>query len=496
MPVHNLKFYIKKLFIGSVAVSAEQISHKLISFLLLPVFTHYLTPKDYGIISMVTFTIGILNLIYNPGIMSGAQRLYFDTEVLSERKKLLGSAFVFFLFVPLIFTLLLLFLGPYIFEHVFKELSFYPYGIFAIVIALCMQPRRLWAGFLAMTYKISKMAIFNAIAMFIGIGLSIILVVVVKIGVIGRLLGMFVSAFFLLIISTITIYRYSGKFFSYSFTELKKLFKLAYPLTFGIWAYFILDLIDRYMLERMLGIESVGIYDIGYKFAMIPLLFSLGFNKMWSPIYYESRNNKDYKTISKLISYYVMLLSFVCSSVILFSGYIFKFLINSRFSDGLSVLPWVTLGIFFMVLLTISNSSLGYDKKFSKISLIATISALTNVMLNYFLISRLGIIGAALATFISYFLYFMLGMILSKKTTLLYFNFKKILLGTSLLIPSVVIFFINPGNNYFSVSYILLKVLLIIIWIITLILAGFFSKNELNIGGGPQKLDRVLRWMI
>ena len=75
------KFYVQKLFYGSLSATAAEVGHKIVSFLLLPVFTYYLSPDDFGILAIIMVITTFLNLFYNPGIMTATGRLYWDTEI-------------------------------------------------------------------------------------------------------------------------------------------------------------------------------------------------------------------------------------------------------------------------------------------------------------------------------------------------------------------------------------------------------------------------------
>ncbi|MFN7691695.1 MAG: lipopolysaccharide biosynthesis protein, partial [Bacteroidota bacterium] len=96
----GIKKYGGILLKGSFAVSLANSTTKFVSFLLIPIFTYYLSPEDYGTVAMVTIVVTFLNLFYNPGMVSATMRLYHDTDNEEERKELIGSAHRFFLFFP------------------------------------------------------------------------------------------------------------------------------------------------------------------------------------------------------------------------------------------------------------------------------------------------------------------------------------------------------------------------------------------------------------
>jgi O-antigen/teichoic acid export membrane protein len=150
----SLAYYLKKLFFGSLAMSLAQASQKLIGLLLLSVFTYYLSPEDFGILAMVTLTMTVLSLIYNPGVVSASARLYYDTQDDIERMKIFKSAYGFFILFPLTILFLSLFIGEIAFRYIFKDFNFYPFGLLAVLLSFFVQPKRIWAQLQVVKYRV------------------------------------------------------------------------------------------------------------------------------------------------------------------------------------------------------------------------------------------------------------------------------------------------------------------------------------------------------
>ncbi len=472
----GLYFYLKKLAAGSIAMSLVQASKKVVGLLLLPVFTYYLSPEDFGTLSMITLTMTVLALIYNSGVVSASARLYFDTEDEAEHKRIFGSAFWFFIFFPLLVLLAAIIFGDMFFGKIFKNFSFYPYGFLAIILSFFSQPKRIWAQLQVVSYHVPKLAMYTFIAFLISLLSSILFVVILKMGILGRVLGMFVGPIFLFVVSFVEIQKYAARFFSFS--KMVEILKFGFPLIFAIWAYSLLNLTDRYMLERMTSLKQLGFYDIAHRIAVVPLFISMGFRQMWTPIFYDNMNSKNYRIISRLMSLFVFGMSFVCAVIILFSKEVFLLIINERYVESIAIVPWIVLGTFFLGALPISNAFLGYEKKFKQTSIIATIASLMNIVLNYFLINKIGVIGAALATSISYCAYFLMSITLTRKDFTKVFKLGKALISFLFLAISVLL--VTYFNNNMIVWHeILIKISLLILWIIIILHSGLIGKSDL-----------------
>lgn len=409
-------FYLKKLFGGSIILAFGDSASKLAALVLLPVFTHYLNPEDYGTLAMIHLVIAVLALIYNPGIISACRRYYYDTEDALYRQNIIGSGLLFFILLPIIFTLISLLFGDYLFTHIFSAFSFYPYGLIAVILALFTQPNRLWSILLSIKYRISRIAIVSFISVFLGLGISYILIVYYALGLQGRIVGMAVSTLFLFTIAIIDILSFTK--FKASLKTLFSLLKFGSPLTIAIWSYTILDLADRYMLERMIGLASVGIYDVCYKIGSIPLFVGVGFNKMWVPIFYDNIKIGAFGTLKRLITLFNYALFIISLGILLFGVDLYHFFIDTKYQNGLDAMPWIIIGIYFLGLLPVFNTFLDYQKKYFQTSLIALFAATVNIVLNLFFIPLYGFSGAAMSTGIAYFVYLAVCMFMTRKDSL------------------------------------------------------------------------------
>lgn len=386
---------------------------------------------------MVSLVVTILALVYNPGLMSATMRLYHSTESENERKLLIGSAHRFFLFVPIIPILISLIFGEKVFSFLFKDFDFYPYGFLALLLAFFTQPSRMWSTMMTLLYKIEQTAFLTALSVILGLISAVILVVVFEFGAMGRVVAMFVPAIFLYSISLYTVSKYTEGIWSVD--NIKKQLIFGMPLIIGLWAYQGLYFVGKYFLEIFSSLENVGLYTVGSTLASVPLFLVLGFKQLWSPIFYENMNKKDYEIISKLITYFTVIISLLCLILTLFSKEIIILLLDKEFHSIIPIIGFLLLATFFNGLLTISNAFLSFKNDFSKISLFAFLATISNIILNRLLIPYYGILGASISLMLSYFIYYLLGAYSERKLILQVQNKKSAFIPPILLVLGLVI---------------------------------------------------------
>jgi len=479
----STKKFATILFKGTIASTIVTSTTQIIGIILLPVFTYYLTPEDYGIVSIMSMIVLIFSHLTNPGILTATNRLYHNTKDINEQKLLIGSANVFFITASLIPLVLGVIFGPKLFSWIFNDFPFYPYGFLALLLNFLRQPSRSWITLMNLKYKFHQASIYNGISLIIGVLISVILVVVFEMGAMGKILGMFPSAIILLIISLITIYKFTGGI--WSIQNIKKQFLFGLPIIGALWSTQILELGGAYLLERLSDMKSVGLFALAMSLAQLPLVLIHGFKQMWNPVLYDNMNNNNYETIRKLINYFVGIITVLNIGVLLFSKEAILIIVNERYYGAIPIVGFLILGVYFNGLITISNSILSYKNKFSAISKFALVGSGLFVFLCFFLIPNNGPIGAAISFGISYFTFFILS-VWSQKNTI--FNIIK---NWNLLIPIFLIIFIAITNYSFSIYFhenklnfieLLLKSIILIISFLILFRSKVFLFEDIVIG--------------
>ncbi|WP_022964934.1 oligosaccharide flippase family protein [Denitrificimonas caeni] len=209
---------------------------------------------------------------------------------------------------------------------------------------------------------------------------------------------------------------------SFDFTVLKQLWIYGAPLTLLYLFVMIISFSDRVFIDVMLGSDSVGLYSAGYDLTQYTIAIIASIVHLAAfPIILKAYENEGEEAVRELLSISIRILLFIMLPVTL--GFVaVKEEISEIFLGGafslasISLIPILALSV---LLSTIKSYYFDYAFQITKTTWLQTIppllAALLNCFLNYFLILKIGIIGAAYATLIAYFFYLILTVILSKK---------------------------------------------------------------------------------
>jgi O-antigen/teichoic acid export membrane protein len=189
----------------------------------------------------------------------------------------------------------------------------------------------------------------------------------------------------------------------FSIIEAKSIIKLSLPLGLAVIFNFLYDKIDILLISKILDFTEVAFYNIGYglfKASAISFSFLLvpGFTKV-------SAAGKDKLTIKNFFGEYFKIISVICiilSIVIYFTAeFIITSLYTARFSDSVLILKILAIGITAVGLNNLTGivlNGMGYYKIVMYITLYALI---LNVLLNFLLLYKYGILAAAVLTVVT-----------------------------------------------------------------------------------------------
>lgn len=375
-----------------------------IGFFLLPLYTRYLTPADYGVLELFNATQGILIIIYVMGLSSALFMAYFSYDNKENKKKVVSTALSFLTGTSLCFTLFLIVLANNISLFLFDSLEYTPYFrivflalFFDTTVILIMQVFRA-------KEEPNKYVIISLLRLFVNVGLNIHFVVGVGKGILGILESNLITAGLIYIVLIPGTLKNVG--INYSLVDLKNMLRYGLPLLPGNLASWIMTGADRYFLQFISTSTALGLYSIGYKFGMVIQILIVGpFTLAWTPFYWSTSKDKNAKEIyTNVLTYFFAMSIFVALSISVLSKEILIVMTTPSYYGAYKVVPLIALSYIFYGSYFVLGIGYNLKKKTKYVPLIVGTGALTNIGLNCLLIPDYGMMGAGIATVISYLL--------------------------------------------------------------------------------------------
>ena len=165
-----------------------------ISLLLLPIFLNYLSPEDYGLVSLVVIYSTIVSVVGSFGLKNALHTFYFDFDKKDALREYLSNlfsvhliSFVFIIGIHLLF-------GHNIYEFIFisNELSFYNYGLIALLSVLFGVLNNLYFIFLKNGVNLKVYFRYTLATIVLTAFFQILFIIHYNLNIYGLLLGMLI----------------------------------------------------------------------------------------------------------------------------------------------------------------------------------------------------------------------------------------------------------------------------------------------------------------
>jgi O-antigen/teichoic acid export membrane protein len=376
---------------------------KAASFVMLPLYTHYLSPKDYGTWELLDLVMSLLGMLLNMGLTSAILKYYAAAETTEDKRKVISSSFVFGLITgcsvfgvgaaALPGATRALF-GPGV-SSIYLLLSF-TYAIMAYVAAVpytLMRARN----------QAQQLVAYDTAGCVLILVLNFCFVLFFKMGLLGVLLSPLIVG----TIKTIVLFYWTRHDFGLSVDRrcLRQLLVFGGPLVLSNFTMFALNFSDRFFLRELRSLEVVGVYAVGYKFGyMLNFLVIQPFNMMWQARMFVIHKQEDHGRIFRhIFVLYSLVLIASGLALSLFGSTIFPLIVDSRYAGAVTIIPVITLAYVFLGIGYFLQVGMFLASRTVLVGAVSAAAAGADLVLNYFLIRFFGMDGAAWATLLGFF---------------------------------------------------------------------------------------------
>lgn len=392
---------MSKVIKNTIYYSIGEVVPRVISFLLLPILTTYLTTKEYGINSYTTTVMTFVFVIGSLSLNTFVLKNYYVIKDENERKQLIGSMFLFICYFNLILVLLQILVFPYIINYFEIKVPFNPYFILSIVNnffdVISIIPLVLFRvkedakGFLFLSLS-------RIILQFIG---TYIFVVMLGKGLEGSYYARLIVNIPFLFLFFYVIKK--DAIMKMQFSLLKEAMKFSLPLLPGSIAYLFVSLSDRIILERYVGLQELGVYSVAATLALVLNIVIQALYKTFEPVLFREFNNEGFEEVNLgFYKIYLFALIVAAFATACFSKEFFLIATSAEFIPAYKIVPFLLLSVIIAGVNTYLNILMIALNKQKIVSVLAIISGISSVGLNFLLIPKFGIYGAVIASTTSF----------------------------------------------------------------------------------------------
>lgn len=430
----------KKLVSNAALFAIGNFGSKLISLILVPIYTYYLSTRDYGTVDIVTTTTSMLLPIITLCIYDSVLRFTIDSKEDKEEVFTNGLLLAIFGFI------VALFLYP-----LFLKLNFSNnLVIFTYLILFLQAIQSISSQFVRAIGKIKIFALDGIFTTLVTASANILFLIYLDMGVNGYLLSLVAGTFTSLVYLTL-----AGK--TYNFFKIKKFNRslitkmLIYsmPLIPNSFMWWLMNASSRYFILNFNGLAANGLFAVANKIPSILSMLNSIFLQAWMLSAIEQfdsdgKNDKS-KFYSNVFNYLQKIMFVGTSGLLLILKIVMKSVISEDFYSSWKYVPLLLLGVVFSSFSGFIATNYNAAKQTQGVFKTSFIGGILSIFLNVIFIPRLGINGAGLSIVISFSVTWIIRYFDTKKIIDMHLDFKNIFLNLFIIITQIIVLYLGAN---------------------------------------------------
>jgi O-antigen/teichoic acid export membrane protein len=380
---------------------------KVFNFLLLPLFTKYLTPVDYGVSGLVYSYTGLVSGLGDLGLHVRYANIFFKYpgQWREKWKHILGILFWWSLLYSVLQAIILYILLP---EEIGANklkiigLLFITSLIFSTYSGVALR---------LLQYKEKAMAVstMNLVIGILSLVLNYYFIIYKRWGYVGWFYTSFITAavqavvclYYLFFMEKIKINIRLQKRYT------TKLLLVTTPLILHNYASYLLDSSDRFLMDRFgLSLDTIGLYNFAYIFALYFDFFlsSLGMavSPMMAKIYYSKipERKEALKRLLSIIQLGTIALAFIICFFM--KEFLELFITNPEFKESYYLVVILVFAYSYKPMYWYINAILTYNNKTGVLWKVTFFAGAFNFVINLILIPYFGVYACCFTTLAAY----------------------------------------------------------------------------------------------
>lgn len=401
--ISDNKLTKKSFFSGSVIYLIANISSASIPFLLLPILTRYLKPTEYGEIAIFLAILSALPAFVGLNVAGAANRKFFDTEIPDSGKTHFNAACMQILLVSGTFTAIVV----YVFRKKISDLIEIreSWLMWAILVSASVIVINILLGQWQVRQQAIKYGALQIARSALTVAFSLALVIGLQQGAEGRIAAhIIVTLSFAVLAIVFLLHEKLLLVLSFQPKYIFEALQFGVPLIPHTIGGFLLLAFDRVIIGSTLGLAEAGVYMVAVQLSGAMAIVFDAINKAYVPWLFQRLAMNSIEQDQKVVSYtYVGYVMIVLVAVVAFliGPKLISVVAGPNYQDAGYVLGWMILGQGFSGMYLSVTNYIFYAKKTGMLSFATITTGFVHVLLVYYFVTALGLVGAGIAFSVS-----------------------------------------------------------------------------------------------
>jgi O-antigen/teichoic acid export membrane protein len=392
------------------------IIRQLVGFIMLPVYTSYLSPSDYGVVSLLVVMVSLCEVLIGARFGQAMPKFFYEQADSEWRNTVVSTALLVTACISVLVTLLVIASSNPISSLLFGTGNYSDQVSLYSILLLTMAIESYGLIFFRLQERPWFFMANSVCKMLIQLSLNIWLVVFEEMGVMGVIVSSIVSSAVFALFAAVYIVWHTGLRFSKELTV--RFFRFSWPLWLAGIAGLYIGSSNRFFIRIFSDLDQVGLFELATKFSMIlALLVWQPFSQWWQTEKFKLFNSADQGASVFPVVYngITLVLVFCAIGITLFGDIVIQIMSDNAFHPAADAIVFLVYAQCIKSLTMFFTFSFMVKEKTIITSYLSYGSAAVITACYFVFIPQYGFVGAALSQLIANSLLFFITVFLARR---------------------------------------------------------------------------------
>jgi O-antigen/teichoic acid export membrane protein len=367
---------------------------KSLTFLLVPLYAHYLTPREFGVLEIVLAIVALVDVVISANLDGVLARFYFDRDEPGWRRQVITLYFLISALYPAVIIGVLVAVSGTLTDRlvgagtaatllVIAFCDLYLTNIVDLPLLLARLRRK---PFTFAVYSLSRGVV--------QVALAVVFVAGLELGVKGVLLASLVSV---AVAFVVTVREYARDLTRAVAPSVgREMVSFAWPGVLGGVSFYAINLLDRFFVKHYHGLEDTGLYGAAFRYAQIVLVAVLAFRLGWPQWHYSwLHSGRHPEMVARGGNYYFFAVCLLAVAVSAWILPLFHAVMPERYWDATSAVAPLALAAVATGAYSLFAVGLMVEKRMRLLPVLVFGGGVISILLNFALVPPFSFEGAA-----------------------------------------------------------------------------------------------------
>ena len=376
---------------------ATRVLLKSLAFLLVPLYAHFLSPSDFGVLELVLAAVALVDVLITANMDGVLARFYFDRDEREWRRRVISLYLVIETAYPALLVGGLILFSSTVSDGVLGSSAYASFLVIALVDVYLSNVVDLPLILCRLRRKPFTFAAYSLARGVVQVVLTVVFVAALELGIKGILLASLISV---CVAFVLTLREYV-----YDLTRRvdwsvgREMIAFAWPGIVGGLAFYALNLVDRFFVRHYHGTADTGLYGAAFRYSQVVLVAVLAFRLGWTQWHYSwLHTDRHPQMVARGAAYYFFVTGFLAVLVSAWILPVFHLIMPERYWEATDAVAPLALAALATGAYTVFAVGFNVTKRMRRLPPLAVLAAATAVGLYLLLIPPYSFIGAAWAT--------------------------------------------------------------------------------------------------